>query len=189
MPSGVARAARARIAASGSAAPGRRRRVGRLAGEGQAAVDVPGGQGPALAGGRGRAISASASSCSKVWTQMPVKQARTYSDRRSASVMGVLLSGWMWDGRVGDRRRVGVGGGGNLITATRGGSWPRGGSTPQDDVSRGPSRGRAGDEFDRGEGVARNVGIGHDASLFGRRSVARVGHFDWRRCSRACWTW
>ena len=38
-----------------------------------------------------RAISAIASSCSSDWTQRPVKAARTYSDRRSASVMKFLL--------------------------------------------------------------------------------------------------
>ena len=40
-----------------------------------------------------RAISTIASSCSNDWTQMPVKQARTYSDKRSASVMDGLLVG------------------------------------------------------------------------------------------------
>src|SRR5271157_478466 len=38
-----------------------------------------------------RAISTIASSCSKLWTQMPLKQARTYSDKRSASVMNHFL--------------------------------------------------------------------------------------------------
>ena len=37
------------MAASGSAAPGTAPGVGRVPGEGQAAVDVPGGQGPAVA--------------------------------------------------------------------------------------------------------------------------------------------
>src|SRR6267154_204317 len=40
-----------------------------------------------------RAISVRASSGSKVVIQMPVKQARTYSDKRSASVMGFSWNG------------------------------------------------------------------------------------------------